>query len=714
MLTKRIRSYPSLLAVFFHDKSFHRSRAFAEAVSSLDDDIPPGREDLALSPTSSRDLLPRQPSDRDTSIRGDPKKDLEFLLFSYLLRFVHRESPIGEFARAGIMFLVDVAFSSGEDPNVPDPLGETKLLLGEFMLDGDFSDVLGAALGAAYSLLPSKLWVRVEGKEMFNTGGGMVLGGATMDEDEDEDAMPTAEVSTNPEFRLTLDTFLKFLEFLQDVIKRGTSSSSSPALDSSSHLTPQVLVGASLSAAILQAVRTTFLDHVLYPSILECSDQDGSVIAVLSYIDIILSTLIRNEPLAQTILEFLVGKDEGERSYDRGRPKPFSTREIKANRRKSSAMILLENMNFPQSSQYPSEGRFTLKDLILDNINSSNPLTATAALKLLRTILDEYPQAALHHLFSTVPDARSTMVPFCLPPLSFSLDAESAASSRPSSPESDMFVYPSPEAEKPDHPDNISAPAPLILPDWILPEPSTTMSAHTLEVEMYLALVKDIDASPTTPGESPNYSNYLRDAVTTLEANPSLTAFQMSLLNVGDDEASSSGGPSTPLRSVQFSPSDKLLQRTLDRLREFFIHTPEENLALTGVLASVAICSELSLEGWLAFPGKGEDDPWRKVDEQRKDGDIRGGQEVLNDEEDDLDFFRSPTKARALGSSGSNPFRESDFSETQPVLLTLFKNLARLFKSLSLTIRSRIVSDPSLLRSPGPQTREVPYARPRV
>lgn len=162
---------------------------------------------------------------------------------------------------------VDVAFSPSEDPSQEDPLADTKLLLAEFMLDGDFCDVLAAGLGAIYSLLPSKLVIKSGANVDPLSGGGMVLGGTNVDEENDLKASTGSsiyggELSTDPTFQHNFDTFLKFLEFIQDVIKRGVSRSSSPALDTlgANSLAAQSFVGQAMSRAIVGCVKSTFCE----------------------------------------------------------------------------------------------------------------------------------------------------------------------------------------------------------------------------------------------------------------------------------------------------------------------------------------------------------------------------------------------------------------------------------------------------------------------
>src|SRR5271170_7414248 len=95
------------------------------------------------------------------------------------------------------------------------------------------------------------------------------------------------------------------IEFLQDVLRRNAvitedELSSAPAV-----------VGQAITTSILQAVKTIFLENVLYPSVLESSDVDGSVVAVLSYIDATLHTL-PNGPLAELFIDFLMSEDDVE------------------------------------------------------------------------------------------------------------------------------------------------------------------------------------------------------------------------------------------------------------------------------------------------------------------------------------------------------------------------------------------------------------------
>lgn len=264
ILCSRIRTYRELLMIFFHDKHWYRSEPLF-AVEEEDEDEEEEDEEEAAKDEGEDDKestdekrqqgdtskVPR-PSSRTSSqgtVTSAPtssltkKTEYEFLLFNYLLRFVHREGQIGDFARAGLLFLMDVAMSPGEPTHrltgedsssttavaSSDPIGDAALSLAEYIVDGDFSEVLGAGLGAVYSQLPSKLEIRpsvsVDGAE----GNSMVLGNnpietaerAAADAAREKTRGLVMEESTSPDFKSRLDHFLKLAEFLEDVLRRN-------------------------------------------------------------------------------------------------------------------------------------------------------------------------------------------------------------------------------------------------------------------------------------------------------------------------------------------------------------------------------------------------------------------------------------------------------------------------------------------------------------
>ncbi|KAF7363434.1 hypothetical protein MSAN_00999200 [Mycena sanguinolenta] len=415
ILCSRIRTYRELLMIFFHDKHWYRSEPLFAVEEEEEDESDEGEtlkqepEPRAPSPTPSQATVTSAPASSVTK-----KTEYEFLLFNYLLRFVHREGQIGDFARAGLLFLMDVAMSPGEpahrladsasassDPPPSDPITDAALALAEYILDGDFS------------------------RSARRRIGGMIIGTTGLETEDEIERLEVAkdraramgvEDAANPDFKSRLDHFLKLLEFLQDVLKRNVSHDT---IDASS------LVGTAIVQSILDAVRRIFLENVLYPSVLECSDADGSAVAVMSYIEVMIRTLQEGQ-LSDLLVNFLMSEDNDEvRSRQRphsvltlGKDAPPQTKsadkQAKLRRRKSSAMALLE-MEAPDSNKqteyFTSMGRFTLKDLLLSNLRSPSQPTATSALQLLQSMLLQHSQLSVDRLLIVIPDPRATNFP---------------------------------------------------------------------------------------------------------------------------------------------------------------------------------------------------------------------------------------------------------------------------------------------------------------
>ncbi|KAF9246532.1 Retinoic acid induced 16-like protein-domain-containing protein [Melanogaster broomeanus] len=620
ILCSRIRTYRELLMIFFHDKHWYHSEPLFsveeedEGDEDEDEDEDEEDEDEEGTGVDSLDISKRSPSptpSQATITSAVRKPEYEFLLFNYLLRFVHREGQIGDFARAGLLFLMDVAMSPGEtvhrlagdeqagspEQTVGDPITDAALALAEYIVDGDFSDVLGAGLGAVYSLLPSKLEIRSPTTPDVSQSG-MVLGSTGPEtEQEKEDAETLSEKnraigledSTNPDFKARLDHFLKLLEFLQDIIRRNiVRDSANNTLDASA------LVGTSIVQSILDAVSRIFLENVLYPSILECSDLDGSAVAVMSYIDIMIRTL-EDGQLSDLLIDFLMSEDNENESKPHQRPHgmlnlssnvPPQSRtnaildtQTRLHRRKSSAMLLLE-MEAPdsrrQSEYFTTIARFTLKDLLLSNLRSQNQPTVTAGLQLFQTMLTQRCHVCTDGLVLVIPDTNATSYPEpamimpVFPPHTSEEDSDE-----------EEFIYPGAEDES-----RQPSLAPLAsTPTYMQPE--TTFSTHEREMGLYLALVSCIDPSHNEDAFSTGYDHYLRDALASIQSHSCF------LISPDEDLESRSK------QRHRLNVNDPVLSIVLESLRKFFSNSPKMNISLTGVLVELAICPNRSIAGWL-------------------------------------------------------------------------------------------------------------------
>jgi hypothetical protein len=684
----RIKSSPELIVIFFHDRTPRPSLQPSAGV------VRPA------SPTGSTSTLA-------SSQATHQRPEYEFLIFSYLLRFVHREGRTGDFARAGLLFLVDVALSEGHHRNggkptrggIPASLSastsstapspDSTLALAEYLLDSDFAQVLGAGLGALYGLLPSKLVVRPPGSsgdagdpEAGIEPTGMVLGGlGDLAQDETADSLGEQDeearmrslglgVSNSPEFRAALDLFLKLVEFTQDVVRR--SASSSPSADrvtadavvsppspnplsysrsvspsASSATYPAIaLVASAIASAILESVRSIFLENVVYPSILECSETDGSAVAVLSYLDALLGVVDGEGRLADTIFRFLMAEDDGNDGLwgKRSRLQSSSSTsppegKAKLRRRKSSALILIESAGAKsrrESSYFTSAGRFSLRDLVLQNINSHNQPTATAALKLVVTLLTRHDRIALE-LLDFLHDPRATAFPIAFPEV---YEDEGSAIARDSSDSgSDVFIYPVNGEDRDDESDDFTTPGdkrglpprtPSRLPARIpIRTPAQAIYEHASELHRLLSIVDSASgnkSSRTSEMMSTGYARYLDDAESAMARDP---AFRRGLV-----ESSSSASASNDMVHHRLDPTAPLLASIIDSLSRFFEHSPELNLALTGAIASLATCPYRSLQGWLS--GSHRTVPPRlQLEESRNDS--RGDVDDAYDGSDDGD-----------------------------------------------------------------------------
>ena len=587
ILCSRIRTYRELLIIFFHDKDrrWYRSEPlFALEEEDEEEIVDEDAEEVEKQDTGG-EPFPRQASpapSHGTVTSALPKRpEYEFLLFNYLLQFVHREGQIGDFARAGVLFLMDVAMSPHEPinrlageasgpppPDSPtdepesDPITEAAVALAEYIVDGDFSEVLAAGLAAVYSTLPSKLQVKAPAYARSD-GNTMVLGstpesGAEAEKKEEDTGLGN---SSDPDFKAHLEHFLRLLEFLQDIIRRNETHG-----DGS--------VGDAVAESVLDAVRRVFFENVLYPSILECSDSDGSAVAVMSYVEIMLRTL-DNGQLGDLLVRFLLseGDDDLARKHERPNPRaailqskpPQKATQQRRHRRKSTAMAILE-IEAPDARRptdyITSTGRFTLKDLLVTNLRSTNHPTATAALQLFKTLLRLHSELCTEKLLLVVHDPKSTSYP------------------------SPFLSGPPPPIEPPPHGEDVEASAdPPLYATYT--DPDTTYSTSERETSLYLALISRVDPSHIQDAFSTGYDNYLCDAVLSLkERNAELR------------DADPDAILGCKHRLMQ---NDPVLSLILLSLRKFFSNSPELNMALTGVLSTLAQDPCRSLAGWLTF-----------------------------------------------------------------------------------------------------------------
>jgi hypothetical protein len=579
-----------------------------------------------MSPTPSARTGQSDPSTRASAKVGTSSR-FEFLLFSYLLRFVHREGRIGDFARAGLLFLFDIAFLTPTDEGAEnlhlgpskdgsDPLQDARDALGEFILDGDFAEVMAAGLGAVYSLLPSKLHVPTlaeqatlanpeDGQRTTDvTSGGLFLGGPLATNDAQNDLASSADSELNAQ----LDLILKLFGFIQDILRRCSSPLHHTDPDHTEISTTQLL-GEAISDATLDAIRSSFLDNVLYPSILECSSSDGSAVAVLTYLNVTFSNL-DDGPLLTRITEFLLDTAPMDELHTSTHHQP---------RRRTGAMGYVRRGE-PQTTTdyYADEGRFMLKDLILDNVRSSSAESATAALRLLGTLLSDHCHESMRGILSPIHDTAGT-AGFAGMTL-----AKQLASTRSGA-------------------DDVAK------DDWdpptILPAAINSLDPSLQEVELYGSLIGRIDSSQTSADLTAGYAGYLADMQAAIQRDACFVEGHTRLhrMHSGENLASQHGitESRTGTTKHRLSPADGVIRIVLSSLSNFLCQSPDENVALTGVLTALALCPNRSLSGWLLYDTNRDVDPWSSRSGRQRQPpatDYATGSVSDDDSDEDLDI----------------------------------------------------------------------------
>ncbi|CAG8472388.1 10033_t:CDS:2, partial [Dentiscutata heterogama] len=555
IICSKIHDFPELLNIFFHDtqwlttpqktypKKESENTASFSSNSSQDGNLDDG--------SASANCTMESTSAKTTEFTKEPeKREYKFLLFSYLLHFLHREGKSGEYARCGLLFIIELKDEQ----------------LGEFILESDFAQIMAAGLGALYSQLPRKLMVK-------SSSGGLTnatllgFGGDNTSAELERLHSNGIVISSSREFKNQLDSFLKLLEFCQDVL----------------NICPNV----DISLALLQNVKSIFLENILYPSILECSDTDGSAVAVISYIDIIMQTL-EQEELVDVVVGFLMDSDGDDEDFWK---QPIANKIAK----RQSTINLFEGIdsNAIKSPPYfTAIGRFTLKDLIFSRLRSSSQQTVIATLKLLHTVISKHCR-------------------YSLKLLNIELDENATCFPRPN------YLYEDPCNET--HGSSFAQPK------------LTTISHHLKELDLFFSLITAIDPTPQNMEIFTNgYDSYVRDAEMIIEADAcyfngldvewtedgptrpnSKKSCRQRFLTYSQSKngkkGASKGMSAVPKHRLsptdRLNPGDSLLQILVGTLRNFFAHSPELNLVLTGVLSALAICPYRSLEGWLVFSG---------------------------------------------------------------------------------------------------------------
>ncbi|KAI7907666.1 Retinoic acid induced 16-like protein-domain-containing protein [Cokeromyces recurvatus] len=507
IICSKIHGFPALLNIFFHDKLWLNMPQKSSIVSENDN-----------SNTNE--------SEHSTTTEN-PQHEYEFLLFTYLLRFVHREGRSGDFARTGLLFLMELANDQ----------------LGDFILGSDFATIMAAGLGALYSQLPRKLIIKDEIEQIYSNPVSYLLGQDSLENNIKSNSNRFArfgfgaEYSNSHEFRYQLDSFLKLLEFCQDVIIRCPN--------------PDICI------SLLKSIRSIFLENILYPSILECSDLDGSSVAVISYIDLILQT-VQQEDLSKVIVGYLMVDEE-----------------IAVNEDLSNGINHMDmNKDNTISNNNHHLAHFTLKDLIFSRLKSNSQSTVIATLKLLKTLITNHCQYSLGLLSIYIEhDSRSVIISHHLREIELYFSLIAAIDKTHAK---DVLGYGYEE----------------YLRDVEIMFDNDDCYHHMRLVHENSFNMKNdyyIQTPKAKRRRSFKYGQRYEDNSYKLKEKETKVSLKQQTC-----------GAKSLLRH-RLRSTDPLLQILLNLLSHFFTQSVELNLALTGVISALALCPYRNLEGWITF-----------------------------------------------------------------------------------------------------------------
>ncbi|KAI8961537.1 Retinoic acid induced 16-like protein-domain-containing protein [Daldinia sp. FL1419] len=270
----------------------------------------------------------------------------DFPLFYLLMDYIHNEGKIGDFARTGLLYIIEAASSS--------------VALEQWIVESDLSTLMATGLGALYSQLSRKL---VIDHPPENLPPVLALS-------DYQHPTSTFEIvsSCSPDFQLHLETFLSHLLFWQDVLNHCRS--------------------VEVKSTLLEHFQVIFLQQLLYPSLLESSDVDGgSSVAVLTYLRRILEALDHPD-MINLILHYLLALPDPESSA------PSDAEPSVSAARKRKSMDLATMMATKVEPSY-TPLLFNLVDLIRSCLKSRNQQTVCVTLQLVAAILKR------HHRYAT-------------------------------------------------------------------------------------------------------------------------------------------------------------------------------------------------------------------------------------------------------------------------------------------------------------------------
>lgn len=596
-VTSKVYIAQELLHIFFHDRLKDRRRNGTAAAVD-----PPRPDSPASSSSSVATVTPAEVVPPSSSFATNGKEDHsshDFPLFTYLLRFVHAEGHTGQLARAGLSMIVKIAFEArlSEIPESPrsssrrahrehqtdDSTLTASLDLAKYILQSDFVDVIAASLGAVYGLLPSKLAVATTHDAAVTSAsgnGGMSLG--VQDEKDTEAERERQqrlglESSEQPDVRERLQLFADILDFVQsDVLERAVAGGFSDALTDMTELRYE------LAGRLISAVHVSLMRNIIYPSMVESGDNDGSAVAVMSYLEVLAWSLNDRTRLAEETVGWLILQGE---TQEKSLSNENASKQPRRGRKSAALSLLEQRRRRDEHVEFDPFLHYTMKSLLLDYLSSTtSSQSVTAALGLMNATISRHGRFTLYGLISVTADDSATAFPFTLP------SVHTPPTTRR---DGDAASFSSGDISNDSKRKEIS---------------TTSIAQHTTEVDLYFSLVYALrgskDSGQVNFATSTEFAKYLYDAEQALSQEPTYSYGLEHGMRAALHQARGQKGEGldfehhAPFRH-RLSDGDPLLRSLLAKLRRFFEQSPELNVSLTALLSSICLCPYRGVQGWL-------------------------------------------------------------------------------------------------------------------
>ncbi|KAL2890617.1 hypothetical protein HOO65_021159 [Ceratocystis lukuohia] len=388
-ITTKLRLSPEILPAWFRGGMCEdQQQSTSQQLLQVNAQITPSPTGHTRNISSTSHTSTRQGVNAETSsgsggslgrFTGRTQKQ-DFPLFYILMDYIHHEGKIGDFARTGLLYIIEASANA--------------TTLEQWIVESDLSTLMATGLGAQYSQLSRKLVV-----DYVPDNLPPVL---AFSDYQHPPRTYEIESSCSAQFQAHLDAFLSHLLFWQDVLNHCKSN--------------------EIKSTLLEHFQVIFLQQLLYPSLLESSDIDGgSSVAVLTYLRRILESLDHPD-MINLILHYLLDlpgpsspgdaleadkhgeRYDGEIENDSNDIEDGEDNMISAARkRKSMDLATMLARTKPDISSGPL--LFNLVDLILACLRSHSQQTILVTLQLISTIIKR------HHRYGVITLLRTESTP---------------------------------------------------------------------------------------------------------------------------------------------------------------------------------------------------------------------------------------------------------------------------------------------------------------